>query len=242
MAANIFLQAAINGSRAAGAHPALPVTSDNIALDVRAAVAAGAAAVHFHVRDKVGNESLAPDDVARCIEACRRALPSAPLGVPTGDWIVPDLDERLKQIAAWQVLPDFASVKLHEDGAERIAALLLERGIGIELAVTTPDEAEQALRAGWVGRSLRVLIAPHDETVAAALATTDAIERALGKVGVPRLLYGSAATTWALITAAAQRGYQARVGLEDTLTLPDGTPAESNEQLVSIAIALMAEA
>jgi uncharacterized protein (DUF849 family) len=33
---------------------------------------------------------------------------------------------------------------------------------------------------------------------------------------------------WGLIAEAAARGYGTRVGFEDTLTLPDGSMAESN--------------
>ncbi len=244
MASNIFLQVALNGRRAAGTHPALPVTFDNIALDTRAAVAAGAAAVHFHVRDRAGNESLAAEDVARCVEACRRAIASAPLGVSTGAWIVPDVDERLKQIGAWRVLPDFASVNFDEDGAEQVAGLLAERGVGVEVGLTTPEVAEKALSSGWTDRCVRLLIEPKDGDVEMARATTTAIEHILSRISaaVPRLLHGSETTAWALIGEAGQRGYQARIGLEDTLLLPDGEVAESNEQLVSVAIALMAGA
>lgn len=237
----IFLIAALNGSRAVGEHPTLPVTADNIALDARAAVAAGAAAVHFHVRDRAGKQSLAPADVSRCLEACRRATPSTRIGISTGAWIVPEVDERLKQIAAWDVLPDFASVNFHEDGAEQVAALLLERGVELELGLWTPAAAQRAVDGGWSDRCLWLLLEPMDTTVEQALATTAAIERVLdGASTVPRLLHGVDATAWALVAEAARRGYQARIGLEDTLSLLDGTLAESNEQMVSIAIALMA--
>ncbi len=243
MVTNIFLIAALNGSRKVGVHPALPVTADNIALDARAAVAAGAAGVHFHVRDRAGNESLAPDDVARCVEACRRAVSSAPLGMSTGAWIVREIDERLRKISEWKVLPDFASVNFHEDGAEEVAELLLERGVQIELGLSTPEAAARALDGGWIERCMWLLIEPPDETVEQALATADAIERVIKDVSpdVPRLLHGADATAWALIGEAARRGYRSRVGFEDTLWLPDGEVAESNEELVSVAILVMAQ-
>ncbi len=244
MAANIFLQAALNGSRGVGAHPALPVTFDNIALDARAAVAAGAAAVHFHVRDNAGNESLAAEDVDRCVEACRRAIASVPLGVSTGAWILPDVADRLGQISAWRVLPDFASVNFHEEGAEQVASLLAQRGIGVEVGLPSAEAALKALNSGWADRCVRMLIEPEDTDIEMALAITSAIESVLSGISgaVPRLLHGGDTTAWALIREAARRGYQSRIGLEDTLRLPDGKPAESNEQMVSIAIALMAGA
>ena len=41
--------------------------------------------------------------------------------------------------------------------------------------------------------------------------------------------------TWILIEDAARRGLDTRVGLEDTLSLPDGRQARGNAELVSAA-------
>ena len=41
-----------------------------------------------------------------------------------------------------------------------------------------------------------------------------------------------------MIELAGRRGYDTRVGLEDTLTLPDGSRAEGNAALVAAAIAI----
>ncbi len=188
---------------------------------------------------------MPPEDVDRCVEACRRAIASAPLGVSTGAWIVPDVDERLRQISAWRVLPDFASVNFHEEGAAAAwRAYWRSAGSAWKSAWRPSKLLHKALSTGWADRCVRILIEPEDADVEMALATTSAIESILSGISgaVPRLLHGDAATAWALIREAARRGYQARVGLEDTLMLPDGDIAESNEQLVSIAIALMAGA
>src|SRR5581483_6152090 len=120
----IFLQAALNGNRAAGEHPALPLTPEQLALEGRRAVAAGAVAIHLHVRGASGRESLAPADLAVTLGAVRASVPGVPIGVSTGAWIEPDLSQRLALLAGWQALPDFASVNLHEDGALDMARLL----------------------------------------------------------------------------------------------------------------------
>jgi uncharacterized protein (DUF849 family) len=41
---------------------------------------------------------------------------------------------------------------------------------------------------------------------------------------------------------ALERGYDTRIGLEDTLMMPDGNPTRENEQLVSTALELAAQA
>jgi hypothetical protein len=56
--ARIMLQAALNGDRTKAEHAALPVSVEELALDVAACVAAGARAIHLHPRDSEGRERL----------------------------------------------------------------------------------------------------------------------------------------------------------------------------------------
>src|SRR5687767_15629935 len=112
-----MLHAAINGTRTRAEHPAVPITFADQATEARASVAAGARAIHVHVRDEHGNESLAPGDVAKALDAIRASSQGIPIGIGTGAWIVPDLRRRLSVIRSWTTLPDFASVNLHEAGS-----------------------------------------------------------------------------------------------------------------------------
>jgi hypothetical protein len=52
----------------------------------------------------------------------------------------------------------------------------------------------------------------------------------------PRLTHGMNDWTWPLVEDAFRRGHATRVGFEDSLLLPDGTTADSNEQLVRAAL------
>ena len=72
-----------------------------------------------------------------------------------------------------------------------------------------------------------------------ALAATADMERELDGVapGVPRLLHGFGATSWAVLDVAVERGYQVRIGLEDTVVGRDGTPVSGNADLVRAAVA-----
>ena len=53
-----------------------------------------------------------------------------------------------------------------------------------------------------------------------------------------QLWHGSGEGTWAIISAAATAGIDVRVGLEDVLSMPDGSTAADNAGLVSAAVAL----
>jgi uncharacterized protein (DUF849 family) len=61
-------------------------------------------------------------------------------------------------------------------------------------------------------------------------------------VAGPRLHHGYGAATWAVLAAAVERGRDIRVGLEDTLELPDGSTASGNGELVAAAARLAREA
>jgi uncharacterized protein (DUF849 family) len=62
------------------------------------------------------------------------------------------------------------------------------------------------------------------------------LERAkVAHPGTPRLLHGSNATAWGVIDEAARRRYDTRAGLEDVLTLPDGSLAADNAAIVAEA-------
>ncbi|MGH9882260.1 MAG: 3-keto-5-aminohexanoate cleavage protein [Pyrinomonadaceae bacterium] len=237
----MLIKVAINGSRTLEENPSVPVTPQQQAVESAAAVAAGAGAIHLHVRGADGTESLSPDSVARALEAIRAACPGVPVGVSTGSWIAPNAQERLGLIQAWEVLPDFASVNVHEEGALRVINLLIGKGVGVEAGVWNARAAKSLVSSGLVGECLRILIEPGEEPGDAGVNLAE-IETALGSTSLPRLLHGLDGSAWQMIGLAAQRGYDTRIGFEDTLTLPDGTYAESNAVLVHAAFSILERA
>lgn len=236
----MLIKAAINGTRTRTEHPAIPITPAQQAGEAAAAVAAGAGAVHVHVRGSDGRESLAPEDVANAIEAIRATCPGTPVGVSTGAWIVPDIRFRLSLIRAWDVLPNFASVNIHEEGVLEVIRILLDRGVGVEAGIWTARAAETLLGSGLADECLRILIEPAEEP-GDARANLAGIEAALGRVSRPCLLHGLGASAWEFVKLAAERTYDTRTGFEDTLTLPGGSLAESNAALVAAARRIVAK-
>jgi uncharacterized protein (DUF849 family) len=234
----MLIQAALNGTRTGDDNPGVPISPAELAFSAKDAVAAGARELHFHVRALNGRESVAASDVASAVEAVRTAVPSIRFGVSTGLWILPDAAHRHAAVAQWKVLPDYASVNFKEEGAVELGKLILGRGMGIEAGFTDPRGTEEFLASGLAPRCLRVLLEPLEPDFEAAIQTIAAIEAALdrGGVKIPRLLHGFNQTAWAVIDAAAARGYDTRVGFEDILTLPNGAPATSNAALVSEAL------
>lgn len=231
-----MLKACLNGQRSRADHQAVPVTPAELAADAARCAALGVAAVHVHPRDASGVESLHPAVIADALTAIRAARPGLPVGVSTGAWIEPDPVARVAAVRAWSVLPDFASVNAHEPGAEAVAAALHDRGVLVEVGLWTLDAVE-AYR-GWRVPVGRILVECMAEEVPVALADAARVLAALPSPGAPPvLLHAEGAATWAVLTEAVGRGLHTRIGLEDTLLLPDGTPAPHNPALVTAALA-----
>ena len=236
-----MLKAAINGIRKKSVHPNIPVTDSEILNDIKSSLKAGAEAIHFHVRDKEGNESLFTEDLNRVFSLLRKELPYAKLGISTGEWILPDSKKRIEVIKGWEMLPDFVSVNFDEEAAEEIAEILVKKNIGVEAGISFPDEAEKFVKSKIAEKCLRILIEPIEQDITEAEKNINEVELILNKSNnsIPRLLHGFDKIVWDLIKISVKRGHSTRIGLEDTLTLPDGKIANSNAELVREAIKIL---
>jgi uncharacterized protein (DUF849 family) len=233
----MMLQAAVNGDRSKADHPAVPITEDELVRDVRECLAAGAREFHIHVRDADGKPTLEPGPVNQAASAARAAGAQA-TGVTTVADIEPNLQRRLAMISKW-TQPAYCSVNLCEQGAVEVMQALLAAGIGIEAGVWTPQDAQRLVACGLADHVTRVLVEPGEAQGGKndAVPMADAIHEILDRAGVkaPRLQHGDGELTWILIEDAVRRGLDTRVGLEDTLYLPDGSRARSNADLVTAA-------
>ena len=165
-------------------------------------------------------------------------MPGLPLGVTTGFWALSDPDERLRAVQAWTVLPDFASVNWHEPGSEQLARLLLNMGLGVEAGIFTAEAAAAWARSDIAAHCMRVMVElGPDGDIAMA---DDVLSEVLAAGSpAPVLLHGFDESCWPLLEHASARGVQARIGMEDTLTLPDGSTAQGNAELVAAAVQLL---
>ncbi len=243
----MLIKACLNGGTTRLQHPSVPRTPAELAADASEAVRAGAGAIHVHPRDASGDETLEPDAVLAAVRAIRAAVPSVPVGVTTGIWAVAgDPGRRLELVAGWtgDDRPDFASVNLSEPGIEALAAQLTELGIPVEAGVWTAEDADRLAASGFGRDVIRVLIEPRDSSPDAAVATAAQADAALDRYGLraPRVHHGYGIATWHVIRAALRLGRDIRVGLEDTVVLPDGSSATGNAELVAAAVRLAAEA
>ncbi|MBV9312828.1 MAG: 3-keto-5-aminohexanoate cleavage protein [Pseudonocardia sp.] len=235
-----MLQASLNGTRSADAHRALPITPYDLAQDARAVYDLGVRSVHVHPRCGAGLETIDPHYVGDAVAAIRSAVPSMEIGVPSCRWVQPCPRQRLEMVAAWGRLghakPAVIAVNVHESGWLDICAQACELGIGLELGVWTPGDAVKLRLAGLPPGVVRVVAEVTVADPVVAVAEADRILRALGPMDVPVLLHGEDASTWSVLEHAASLGLGCRIGLEDVLTRPDGSPATCNADLVQHAL------
>lgn len=235
-----MLQVCLNGARDRSVCDRLPVTPQELGDAAAQAVAAGAQDIHVHPKDDTGADTMEPVFVDAVVAAVRASAPGIPIGVTTGAWTEPDAKRRAELVRSWSVLPDHASVNWHEEGAAAVATALLDTGVGIEAGVFSGTDAAERLR-DWphADRLLRILAEvtdadPHTAPATAARLLADLADLA-EVTRQPLLLHGEDAAAWPVLRLAAARGLDVRIGLEDVLLLPDGTPAPDNAALVLAA-------
>ncbi len=226
--------AALNGSRLKSDHPKIPVSSEELVKSATESVLAGAKEIHFHVRDQDGNETLDADFVCKQVHAIKKALPQVPVGISTGQWIEPNLNRRIALIKSWYYLPDFVSVNGNEEGSELIIFELLKKGIKIEAGINDLQAAKFFSQSNLLHHCFRILLEPGEQELPAAMYNLKIMEGCISssRSGKYILLHGLNLTCWDILDLAIEKGYDLRIGFEDTLWLRGGRTVYSNGDLV----------
>lgn len=237
-----LLQVALNGSRKATEHPALPRTPGELADEASAAVKAGAEILHLHAYDESGFETFHAEPCAAAIRAVRDACPGIPVSLSTSEAIESDPERRLELITGWTELPDLVTANQSEAGIIELCEQLMERGVGIEAGLLDRADAERFVRTAITDACARVMIEPMEEDPDQAVAQAAAMEQVLVDAGVTleQVHHGDGMASWAVNERAVARGHGIRTGLEDTIFMPDGQLAPDNAALVRAAAALRA--
>lgn len=231
-----MVQVCLNGARGAADGAVVPLSPEAMARSAAEAVAAGASDIHVHPKTACGQDTLSPRVLAATLSAIRTRV-AVTVGVTTGAWAEPDPADRVARVRSWTVLPDHASVNWHEPGAEEVATALLDRGIGVEAGIWSgTDGAARFTASPLAPRVLRVLAEVTDTSADTAEASAHALLAALGPPGRPVLLHGEDGGAWPVLRLAGRLWLATRIGLEDTLELPDGERAQSNAALVTAGL------
>lgn len=238
-----------NGARRTTAdHPAVPVTIPDIVESAVACYAAGAGAIHFHVRDGDQQHILDAGLYREALVALRQAVPDMHLQITT-EAVGRYSPEQMRQLAL-DVMPPGISIATSEMIPDR-----------------QPSSDDVALyrtlhEAGT--RIQHILYHPKDVDLLADLVTAADLPRSAiwclfvighytGRISDPGMIAAFVAAAaargldpdWAicafaaeendtLVTAVAQGG-KLRVGFENSLFMPDGNIAANNASRVAAA-------
>jgi len=233
-------------------NPSLPVTPEEIARDVRRCADAGAALFHVHARNNDEKPSL---DLAIFKEIVRQIKASAPeviVQLSTGARAGKDWEDRAMPV---RLLPEMGSFTtgsnnlpgiVYENSPqfiEFLAKVFKETGVKPEIEIFEPgmiNNANFLVKKDYLTAPLHfdfVLGAPGamPGSIKNLLFLTESIP-----VGSTWNVAGIGKNEIPLATAAILMGGHVRVGLEDNLTLPDGSPA-SNLSLVETVVRIAKE-
>jgi uncharacterized protein (DUF849 family) len=232
----MLIKIALNGARPKEQNKYLPHSLAEIENEVKLLYEYGCKVFHIHCYDENGSESLKPNDVKNLVTLVKNISPEIQIGISSGDWIEPDFEKRKSYINEWENIPDFISVNMIEDNAIEIANLLISKGVLIEAGLNEEKAAEIFVKSNLTG-CCRILIEPEPEDFDSSFKTIDEIEKVLdsSNVQIPRLLHGFNAASWDILREAKRRGYDSRVGMEDTIYLESGEMVKSNLEIIKYA-------
>lgn len=233
----MLLKVALNGARPKVENEYLPHSLEDIENEVQLLYKNSCKVFHIHCYDKNGNESLKPEDVNNLVTKVKNISSDIQIGISSGVWIEPDFEKRKSYIKAWQNIPDFTSVNMIEDNAIEISNLLISKGVLVEAGLNEKKAAEIFVESRLSEGCCRILIEPESEVFESAIQTVNEIEIILNlnKIKIPRLLHGFNSVSWDMLREAYKRGYDSRIGMEDTIYLENGNKVKSNLEIIQDA-------
>ncbi|MFK7939338.1 MAG: 3-keto-5-aminohexanoate cleavage protein [Roseovarius sp.] len=227
------IMAAPNGARRSKAdHPALPITLDETLITAQACHAAGADALHLHIRDTAGGHSLDAGAYREALAELAYAAPALSVQITTEAAGVFDVAAQMQCLE--QVQPAWASISVREiardtDLADRIYGICAANDTKVQhILYDLEDHAQLKLwqRAGTVRAG------QTDMLFVLGRYLTDRSSRASDLD--PFLTLDLASKNWMVcafgpgehdcLYHAAQMGGDLRVGLENSLAGPHATP------------------
>ncbi len=222
------------------------MTTDETAQTARACFAAGATGIHLHVRDGAGQHSLDAGRYRETIAAITALTPAMEIQVTTEAVGIHNVAEKFTCLQ--QLVPKAASVSIREmardvQTATRLYAFAAEAGIEVQHILYSPKDVAQ-LRAwfddGTIDTQMLSAIFVLGQYNPPILATPDDLTPFLTAAKGLHLDWAICAFGRHELACAAHAqklGGNIRIGFENNLDLPDGTPARDNAQLISLAIA-----
>lgn len=240
-----ILTCALTGPIAVKAdNPGLPTTAEEIAESARGAYDAGAAVVHVHVRDEHGRPTADLEVAKRTVALIEESCPVL-VQLSTGVGLDVSFEEREKLVEARPRMASLNPCSMSFGGGEfrnppkgvrRLAARMLELGVKPELEIYDTGHLEVALQLVEEGLveaplSFSIVMGIRGGMSATPAALVELVRRL--PVGSVWQAIAIGRSNLRMTAMALAMGGNARTGMEDTLLLRRGVPAQSNAELVT---------
>lgn len=230
-------------------HPALPTSPEEIAAAAQGAWEMGAAIVHVHLRDAAGRPT-ADLDVARRVVGGIEERCGAMVQLSTGVGLDVPFSEREKLVEARPRMAtlnpctmSFGAGEFRNppDGVRRLAARMRELDVKPELEIYDSGHLDVAMALhaeGLLAEPLQFSIVLG--VAGGAAGTAENLVHIVNRLpeGCVWQAIGIGRANLAMTAIGLAMGGNARTGMEDTLMLRRGVPAESNAQLVERLVAV----
>lgn len=244
-----FIMVAPNGARRSKRdHPALPITLAETVAVARSCHRTGANALHLHLRDERGEHSL---DAGRYLEALvelRRCVPDMAVQITTEAAGRYSVAGQLACLRA--VRPQWASISVREvardpDLAAKVYAQCADNGTLVQHILY--DVSDAVLLSLWKESgiipkgpdSVLCVLGRYSDPATSDYATVDPFLAALGP-DTSFMACAFGAGEHACLIEAAQKGFDIRVGFENSLSNAVGIRWQNNEASVQALVEQLA--
>lgn len=244
----LIMVAPTGARRGKADHPQLPITLDEIVATAEACFAAGAPALHLHVRDDAGVHSLDTGRYEAALQALAETVPAMRIQITTESAGIFDVPAQLNCLEA--VRPDWASVSIREIARAPELAARLYGGCaeaGTEVQHILFDRDDVALLQDWQGKGI---VRPDQTSVIFVLGRYTKGQESDPADLLPFLDAMPERQDWMVcafgrrehecLLATANAGGTLRVGFENSFIDADGAPHDSNATSVARLMARLA--
>ncbi|RLQ92727.1 3-keto-5-aminohexanoate cleavage protein [Planomicrobium sp. Y74] len=229
----MVIKVCLNGGRTKREHAGIPVTLDEIIVDIHALRKLGVEHFHVHLRDNEGMETFDNRILAPQLQILKRRFPDIKIGLSSNLFNGMTPERRYQNVRDWEFQPDYISVNLSEPGSIELWNLLKNKGIKPEAGIWSLTDAKIFVEHNLDQFCERVLIEMFFEETEEAIRQANQVSAFIAEHNhsVEQVHHGEGINTWAVIDNALAKNYGVRIGLEDTWVLRSGIRASGNAEL-----------
>lgn len=243
------LMVAPNGARKQKSdHPSVPLTIPEISQTALDCYDAGADCLHLHVRFADGTHSLDPVLYKEAMQAVTDRVPSMPIQITTESAGIFDVQTQFKCLQS--VVPNAASISVREIArdatlAPKIYGFCDEANTAVQHILYNPNDIallKEWYTSGTVPKHMNSVIfvlGQYQPMILAQPQDLQAFLDASNDMNLDWAICAFGQNELACAAEALKQGGNIRIGFENNILLPDGSPAKDNAQTVALAATII---